>query len=308
MPVRVKKSYRDGRPRLRWFLLFVAGVSLAFALQLISLVRYAAGSELDSYILLIPLISVYLAYLQGKKLMDGYGSSPGWGIISAAVAVTVLAWHPSKHLSQNDYLTLKMLAYVSFILCGGFLFMGREWMARAAFPLGFLLFLIPLPNATVDKLETVSKLASAETASFFFWLFDVPVLRDAQDGTVFQLPNIALRVAQECSGIHSSLILVIASLIACHLLLNSFWRRAALIVFAIALGVVRNGFRIATLGWLCVHIGPEMIDSPIHHRGGPIFFVLSLIPLFLLLWVLCKGDRKMIPANGSGLQRDPAIP
>jgi hypothetical protein len=27
-----------------------------------------------------------------------------------------------------------------------------------------------------------------------------------------------------------------------------------------------------------------MIDSDLHHKGGPIFFALSLIPLFLLLW------------------------
>jgi hypothetical protein len=33
-----------------------------------------------------------------------------------------------------------------------------------------------------------------------------------------------------------------------------------------------------------------MIDSPIHHRGGPVFFVLSLIPLFLLLWWLRRGE------------------
>jgi hypothetical protein len=29
-----------------------------------------------------------------------------------------------------------------------------------------------------------------------------------------------------------------------------------------------------------------MIDSPIHHKGGPLFFALSLIPLYLLLWWL----------------------
>ena len=33
-----------------------------------------------------------------------------------------------------------------------------------------------------------------------------------------------------------------------------------------------------------------MIHSVIHHRGGPIFFALSLIPLFLLLWWLRRGE------------------
>ena len=59
----------------------------------------------------------------------------------------------------------------------------------------------------------------------------------------------------------------------------------------IPLGLLRNGFRVFTIGELCVHIGPQMINSPIHHKGGPIFFVLSLIPLFILLIALQKSER-----------------
>jgi hypothetical protein len=60
---------------------------------------------------------------------------------------------------------------------------------------------------------------------------------------------------------------------------------------------------------LCVHIGPGMINSIIHRRGGPIFFALSLIPLFLLLWWLRRGEiaqghrrknrSESLPANPS---------
>ena len=35
-----------------------------------------------------------------------------------------------------------------------------------------------------------------------------------------------------------------------------------------------------------------MIDSPIHHHGGPIFFALSLIPFFLFLIWLRKSESK----------------
>jgi exosortase/archaeosortase family protein len=52
------------------------------------------------------------------------------------------------------------------------------------------------------------------------------------------------------------------------------------------LAIVRNSLRILTVGLLCVHVGPHMIDSYIHRSGGPIFFALSLIPLFLtLVWL-----------------------
>ena len=89
-------------------------------------------------------------------------------------------------------------------------------------------------------------------------------------------------MARECSGIRSTVVLFITSLLASHLFLKSPWRRFVLVAFVIPLAIVRNGFRILVIGLLCVHIGPHMIDSFIHHRGGPIFFVLSLIPLFVV--------------------------
>jgi exosortase/archaeosortase family protein len=77
----------------------------------------------------------------------------------------------------------------------------------------------------------------------------------------------------------------------------------------IPLGLLRNGFRVFTIGELCVHLGPQMIDSPIHHRGGPIFFALSLIPLFILLVVLQKYERGRIKARSqTGANANPKPP
>jgi preprotein translocase subunit SecG len=33
-----------------------------------------------------------------------------------------------------------------------------------------------------------------------------------------------------------------------------------------------------------------MINSPIHHKGGPIFFILALIPLFIILILLQRSE------------------
>src|SRR5262245_8094252 len=87
-------------------------------------------------------------------------------------------------------------------------------------------------------------------------------------------------------------ILVASSILAANLFLNKTWRRLALIAIIIPLGILRNGFRIFVIGLLCVHMGPEMIHSLIHRRGGPLFFVVSLVPLLLVLWLLRKGDQK----------------
>jgi exosortase/archaeosortase family protein len=79
-------------------------------------------------------------------------------------------------------------------------------------------------------------------------------------------------------------------ILAANLFLKTSWRRFALVAFVIPLAILRNGFRILVIGLLCVNVGPQMIHSLIHRRGGPVFFVLSLIPFLLVLWWLRKGD------------------
>jgi exosortase len=180
------------------------------------------------------------------------------------------------------------LAYVSIIAAGGFLFLGSQWMAAAAFPVGFLIFMVPLPDAVVYRVEMFSIVASADVSAMMFRATGTPLLRDGQ---VFALPGMVLQIAQECSGIHSSWVLFITSLVASHLFLDSRWRRSLLVLFVIPLAIVRNSVRILTIGLLCVHVGPHMIDSFIHRRGGPIFFALSLIPLFMLLVWLRRQER-----------------
>ena len=114
-----------------------------------------------------------------------------------------------------------------------------------------------------------------------------------QDGLSLNLPtDFSLRVAPECSGIHSSQVLLITSLLAGNLFLRSPWRRVFLALFVIPLAIVRNGFRIFVVGELCVHISHDMINSWIHRHGGPVFFALSLIPFFLFLIWLRKSELK----------------
>src|SRR6266446_3411745 len=274
------------------FLIFGVFLVAAFGKPLFSLAVYAAGEELHSHILLIPFVSAYLIYIRRHALPRDYTFSVGWALILLIVGAIPLAaaWTPDvfgRPLSQNDYLALMALSFVCFVGAGGFFFLGRKWIAAAAFPFAFLIFMVPMPDRVADFLETSSKLASADAASMFFNISGTPVLRD---GAFFQLPNITIQVAQECSGIRSSWVLFITSLLAANLFLKTPWRSIVLVAAVIPLGILRNGLRIVFIGLLCVHFGPEMIHSIFHRRGGPPFFVLSLIPLFLLLWWLRRAE------------------
>jgi exosortase C (VPDSG-CTERM-specific) len=278
---------------------FVIVLLAAFGQPLLALANYAAHSALHSHILLIPFVSAYLLYIRRDQLPRRYVADLQLGIVLLAGGLGVLLFtywlnFAGRALADNYYLVLLTLSFLCCLAAGGFFFFGRDWMRAAAFPIAYLIFMVPMPDAMADALETASKYASAEVANLFFHLSGTPFLRA---GLIFQLPNITIEVAQECSGIRSSWVLFITSVLAANLFLKSSWRRLVLVALVIPLGILRNGFRILVIGVLCVNIGPQMIHSVIHRRGGPVFFVLSLIPFLLLLWWLCKGEIRVRKAE-----------
>ncbi len=275
----------------RRFGLALLVLALVLAKPLVKLVQVAYESEVFSYILLVPFVSVYLAFLRSKAtpaIQPGPGSMR-WATIPFGLGFCALV---GSWLAADDVgLTLAVLAFVFFSVAAGLLTLGLERMRHFAFPFAFLIFLVPLPASFVSGIETFFQHTSADAASILINLSGLPVIRD---GLFFRLPGLLIEVAQECSGIRSSLVLLITSVLAGHLFLRSPWRRAALALFVIPLAILRNGFRIFSLAYLTVEVDPKIIDSAIHHRGGPIFFALSLIPFFLFLVLLRKTERSSI--------------
>ena len=273
-------------------LAFLIALTTAFGASLWELFSTCYRSDLNSYIVLIPAAALYLLWLERERLPRTYQPAIGLAmlplLIGAAALLTVFWPQIWRHpLGINDRLALITTAYVCFLWSGTLLILGRQWMGAAAFPMFFLVFLIPLPEVVVECLENGLRAASVETADLLFAATGMPALRT---GNVFQLPNISIEVAEECSGIHSSWILLITSLVAAHMFLSRRLSKAALVVAVIPLGILRNGFRIMVIGWLCVRFGPDMINTPIHRRGGPLFFALSLIPFGLVLWLLRRRE------------------
>lgn len=286
------------------FVFAVLVLLLAFGGALHGLFRLCTAgdeSELYSYILLIPFVSAYLAWLQTPKFPpERRPAGLAAGLLLAGGLLAVAAARAFSVPAGEDVLCLKILAFVLLLagVCAAFL--GRERLRLLAFPLAFLAFMIPLPAGLRVNLETFLQYGSAAAANAMFTVSGVSVF---QDNLSFHLPgNIRFNVEPECSGIHSSLVLLITSLVAGHLLLRTPWKQALLVVVVIPLALLRNGFRIYVIGQLCVHYGAKMFDSWVHHRGGPLFFVISLVPFFgLLLWLI-KSER-----SGPGSRQTPSV-
>jgi len=237
---------------------FVIMLLAAFAHPLLVLARYAAGSQLFSYILLVPFVSAYLLYLRRDQLPKDYFLDLSLGIAFLACGLSVLVFSYGLDLAGRapaigDRLTLLTISFLCCLAAGGFFFFGRAWMQAAAFPLAYLIFMVPMPDAMADALESASKYASAEVANLLFHLSGTPFLRA---GNIFALPNITIEVAQECSGIRSSWVLLMTSILAANLFLKTSWRRFALVAFVIPLAILRIGFGVIVIGVLCVNVGP----------------------------------------------------
>ena len=287
--------------RMRWFVVATGALALGFSMPLYHLIRLAADSDLYSYIILIPFISGYLVWTKRTTLPPPPAPAHSWTsslLLVAAAGVLAVYWIillSGTKLAPEDSLALTTISLVLFFwgICGYFL--GRETVRALAFPLVFLVFMVPFPICLRTSLETALQYGSADAAHAFFTISGMPFLRD---NVAFHLPGFSLQVAPECSGIRSTLALFITSLLAGHLYLRSPWKRAVLTVSVILIALLRNGFRVFVIGQLCVHIGPEMIDSPIHRHGGPVFFALSLIPFgVLLLWLVHLERRAVRPGE-----------
>jgi exosortase/archaeosortase family protein len=113
---------------------------------------------------------------------------------------------------------------------------------------------------------------------------------------VFTLPNLAIEVADECSGIRSSTALLLTSLLAGHAFLDSPWRKALLVLLVLPTTILKNGIRIVTLSLLSLHIDPAFLEGQLHHEGGILFFVLALAilaPVLILLRRFEAAPREM---------------
>lgn len=274
--------------KLRPLLIATISLVVLFSIPLYELIRFSLQSELFSHILLVPLVSLYLVWMKRSTLPPHTAPDPRWAILPFILGGALVILRFTANHSATDSLALTTSAFILFLIGLCALYISPTYLRQLSFPLGFLIFMVPFPDALTGWIETELQHASAEAAYVFFKLSGTTVFRQEN---YFELPGMKLFVAPECSGIHSSLALFITSLLAGYMFLRSPVKRGILALAVIPLAIIRNGVRVFVIGELCVHIGPEMINSYIHHHGGPIFFALSLIPFFGILWLLYASEK-----------------
>ena len=261
----------------------------------------SSQNELYSHIFIIPLVSGYLIFLRRKEIFSNihYSILSGITLIIIGIILYFIATYQGVKLNPNDHLALIIFSVLILWLGCFVLIYGSQTFKAGAFPILFLLFMVPIPTYLVNKVIFLLQSASAEVSYAFIKLTGVPIYRD---GFVFQLANVSVEVAEQCSGIRSSIALLITSLLAGHLALGSGWGKIILALSIFPITIVKNGLRITTLSLLGSYVDiTYLTNSLLHKKGGILFFILGLMLLAPIYLLLNRMEKKQIERRPEGI-------
>jgi exosortase len=279
------------------FVAFIVISSVAFYETLSAVIRYSlASSDSSSHIVLIPIISFFLLYLERQRIFSVTRTStvPGASLALLGILLYLLANRSSLPQEGNWRLCLETLCVVLVWIAGFLLCYGFAALRAAAFPLLFLLLMVPLPDVILDRAVYALQAGSTEISYLFFQLVGTPVSRH---GFLLSVPGVTIEVAKECSSIRSSIALFITCLLAAHLYLRAVWKKFVFVILGLLLSVVKNGIRITTLTLLSVYVDPGFLYGRLHRQGGFVFFLIALLILLPVFLWMEKSDKQRKPAD-----------
>jgi len=170
------------------------------------------------------------------------------------------------------------------LLVGMILFLAGWKVLRAiAFPVGYLILMIPLPAILYNQITFPLQLIASRLAAFWLELVQVPVLRD---GNVLRLSNYSLEVVEACSGIRSLLSLISLAIAYGYLMEPRRCVRYVLVMLMVPCAIVSNAVRIMGAAVMAHRFGPNAADGFLHMFSGWVIFVTALILMFAFHWIL----------------------
>ncbi len=168
---------------------------------------------------------------------------------------------------------------------------GTAVLRRMAFPLLFLVFMVPLPF--VEPLSV--PLGPGHRARFrprLVRLFGVPI---EVNGAQVSLPNAQLVVGAQCSGLRSIVTLFTLVGIVVFVLRGPWPNKALLALSSIVIAAFGNVLRVASLLGVAYVWGADAGFKYYHDYSGIVFFLSALALLFLFSRLLgCREIREDI--------------
>jgi exosortase len=261
--------------------ILLAGFVTAFSPVWKNLVQAWLSSDDNSHGLLIVPVVVFILWRKRERVAET-PLCPHW----AGLPVVVLSLLIYLFATFSEITTLASLSMVLFLLGAVIYAGGFPLLHEVAFPLFFLLLMIPVPAQIYSSLTIPLQLLVTQTSVWIASNLSVPIY---SDGNVIHIPGRVVQVVQACSGLRSIMTLVTLGAIFGYFSLRSNPLRAALVAIAVPAAIVVNVIRIVILVVSLHHFGIDFARERYHTAFGMSIFLLSLVLMFsfekgLSLW------------------------
>jgi exosortase D (VPLPA-CTERM-specific) len=291
--------------------LVAAGFAVLYRDVVVKLVHDWGTDDNYSHGFLIVPIALYLMWERRGRLAEAVPRPSNLGLVVVLGSVAVLG---AGILGAELFLTrISILG----VLTGVVLFLyGWQYLRILAFPLGFLLLMIPIPAIVFNQIAFPLQLLASRFGELGLMIAGVPVLRE---GNVITLANTSLEVAEACSGIRSLISLLTLAIVYGYVIERRNWARVALALASIPVAIAANGVRVAGTGIAAHYVGPEAAQGFFHEFSGWLVFIVAFLMLFAvqraIAWLApdraprtvsqpADRDKSAFPPSLSELRRD----
>ena len=178
---------------------------------------------------------------------------------------------------------------------------GWRRLQVLAFPIAFLLLMIPIPAIIFQQIAFPLQLFASQFGEFCMSAAKIPVLRE---GNVLILANTSLEVAEACSGIRSLISLITLAIVFGYFSDPRTWVRIAIVASAIPVAIIANGARVAGTGIAAQYYGPEAAQGFFHEFSGWVVFVVAFLLMLAVHRLILLISRR--PAAPLAIAAKPA--
>jgi exosortase len=222
-----------------------------------------------------------LAWRRRGKLVKAPRSlwSPGIIVVAIAGAIYLLGIAAAELFTQRFAMVLTAIGLFS-------LTQGKERTRVLAFPLAFLLLMLPLPYIIYYRLTFPLQLESSRLTAALLSGLGMPVVRT---GNVIHLENYNLEVVTACSGLRSMMTLGTLAIFASDFLHTGSAAKVLLVALSVPVAVAANTVRLAVTAIVSALGSPEAADNFFHQFSGIVVFLSGLVLLvaagLVLEWI-----------------------
>jgi exosortase A len=242
--------------------------------------RYNNPDSHYSHGYLIPLISGYFIWRKREQLRSIEPKSSRIGLVLVVIALLAHVASVWTHIFFTSGFSI-LLLFIGLSLY----FLGPEFTKKISFPLGFLIFMFPLPMGAIAAFSFPLKLMVSNLAGSLLSVFGFPIFRE---GAVVHLAKTTLVIDDPCSGIRSLISLLALGALMAYISNTGMLKKLGLFISAIPIAIFTNVLRVCALILAANWLGSEwaMPEHWFHTASGMGVFVISMVLIFLTMRAL----------------------